>query len=55
VCIESFTVENAAIARAASVWRRLAPSQDALATEGLAFLRALFARQAPANTAETHA
>jgi D-psicose/D-tagatose/L-ribulose 3-epimerase len=39
--IESFTGENQAIARAASIWRPLAASQDALATEGLAFLRRL--------------
>ncbi|MEU9836749.1 sugar phosphate isomerase/epimerase family protein [Streptosporangium sp. NPDC048047] len=39
--IESFTADNRTIATAASVWRPLAPSQDALATEGLAFLRAL--------------
>ena len=42
VCIESFTGENQAIARAASIWRPLAASQDALATDGLAFLRRLF-------------
>ncbi|WP_432194549.1 sugar phosphate isomerase/epimerase family protein [Streptomyces sp. bgisy027] len=39
--IESFTADNATIATAASVWRPLAPTQDALATDGLAFLRAL--------------
>lgn len=39
VCIESFTGENVTIARAASIWRPLAPTQDALATDGLAFLR----------------
>ena len=39
VCIESFTGDNATIATAASIWRPLAPSQDALATDGLAFLR----------------
>ncbi len=38
--IESFTGENATIATAASIWRPLAPSQDELATAGLAFLRA---------------
>jgi len=43
VCIESFTSENRAIATAASIWRPLAPTQDALATEGLAFLRRLLA------------
>lgn len=43
VCIESFTIDNAAIARAASIWRRLAVSQDLLAMDGLAFLRRAFA------------
>jgi len=37
--IESFTAENATIATAASVWRPLASTQDAIATEGLEFLR----------------
>lgn len=41
LCIESFTVENEAIATAASIWRRLAPTQDDLARQGLATLRAL--------------
>ncbi|MDH2426089.1 sugar phosphate isomerase/epimerase [Sphaerisporangium sp. TRM90804] len=39
--IESFTAENQTIATAASIWRSLAATQDALATEGLAFLRTL--------------
>lgn len=39
--IESFTADNAAIATAASIWRPLAPSQDRLAADGLAFLRGL--------------
>ncbi|MFH9069873.1 sugar phosphate isomerase/epimerase family protein [Streptomyces alboflavus] len=39
LCVESFTAHNDAIAVAASVWRSLAPSQDALATDGLSFLR----------------
>jgi D-psicose/D-tagatose/L-ribulose 3-epimerase len=37
--IESFTADNKTIATAASIWRPLAESQDALATDGLAFLR----------------
>jgi D-psicose/D-tagatose/L-ribulose 3-epimerase len=37
--IESFTARNATIATAASVWRPLAPTQDAIAVDGLAFLR----------------
>jgi D-psicose/D-tagatose/L-ribulose 3-epimerase len=45
VCIESFTAHNAAIARAASIWRPLARTQDDLAIEGLAFLRPLFAAE----------
>lgn len=39
--IESFTADNATIATAASIWRPLAASQDALAVEGLAYLRGL--------------
>jgi len=43
IVIESFTAENETIATAASIWRPLAPSQDALAEDGLAFLRQTFA------------
>ena len=39
VVIESFTPDNQTIARAAAIWRPLAETQDALAEEGLAFLR----------------
>jgi len=39
--IESFTADNATIATAASIWRPLAPSQNELAVDGLAFLRTL--------------
>jgi D-psicose/D-tagatose/L-ribulose 3-epimerase len=38
---ESFTADNASIATAASIWRPLAPTQDDLARDGLAFLRSL--------------
>ncbi|MFF3439588.1 sugar phosphate isomerase/epimerase family protein [Streptosporangium sp. NPDC002721] len=41
LCIESFTAHNRTIATAASIWRPLADTQDALATAGLAFLRTL--------------
>jgi D-psicose/D-tagatose/L-ribulose 3-epimerase len=41
VCIESFTPENQTIARAAAIWRPLAPSPDRLAADGLTFLRKL--------------
>ena len=43
IVIESFTIENQAIARAAAIWRPLASNQDAIATEGLSFLRGLLA------------
>jgi D-psicose/D-tagatose/L-ribulose 3-epimerase len=39
--IESFTPDNDVIARAASIWRPLASSPDALAADGLAHLRSL--------------
>jgi D-psicose/D-tagatose/L-ribulose 3-epimerase len=41
VVIESFTAKVKSIARAAAIWRPLAPSQDALAQDGLHFLRSL--------------
>ena len=42
VVIESFTPDNQTIARAAAIWRPLAETQDALARDGLAFLRRRF-------------
>jgi D-psicose/D-tagatose/L-ribulose 3-epimerase len=41
LCIESFTADNQTIARAAAIWRRLSRTQDAIATDGLDFLRRL--------------
>jgi D-psicose/D-tagatose/L-ribulose 3-epimerase len=41
--IESFTAHNATIATAASIWRPLAPTQDAIAVDGLTYLRSLHA------------
>ena len=41
VVIESFTSKVKSIARAAAIWRSFAESQDALASEGGAFLRKL--------------
>ncbi|GAB3651090.1 sugar phosphate isomerase/epimerase family protein [Glycomyces tarimensis] len=41
VVIESFTAHNATIATAASIWRPLAPTQDAIAVDGLRYLRSL--------------
>jgi D-psicose/D-tagatose/L-ribulose 3-epimerase len=41
--IESFTDKVKSIARAAAIWRPLASSQDALAKEGVAFLKKIMA------------
>jgi len=43
VVIESFTPEVKEIARAVCIWREIAPSQDAIAVDGLRFLRSLLA------------
>ena len=43
VVIETFSDRVEAIARAAAIWRPLAPDSDTLASEGLAFLRGLLA------------
>ena len=43
VVIESFTPEVKEIARAVCIWRSIAPSQDAVAAEGLQFLKSLLA------------
>jgi D-psicose/D-tagatose/L-ribulose 3-epimerase len=42
VVIESFSDQIEAIAKAASIWRPVAPTQDALAQDGLAFMRKTF-------------
>ena len=41
VVIESFTSKVQSIARAAAIWRSLAPTQDALAQDGVRFLKTL--------------
>jgi D-psicose/D-tagatose/L-ribulose 3-epimerase len=41
VVIESFTPQVQSIARAVCIWREIAPDQDSIAREGLAFLRQL--------------
>jgi D-psicose/D-tagatose/L-ribulose 3-epimerase len=43
IVIESFTDQVKEIARAVCIWRAIAPSQDAIAQQGLYFLRTLFA------------
>jgi len=42
IVIESFTSQVTEIARAVSIWRQIAPSQDAIAQQGLQFLQSLF-------------
>lgn len=44
--IETFTSKVETIARAAAIWRPLASSQDALAEEGLSFLRSMASQPA---------
>ncbi|MEO6525098.1 MAG: sugar phosphate isomerase/epimerase family protein [Gemmatimonadaceae bacterium] len=46
VVIETFSDRVEAIARAAAIWRPLAPDSDTLARDGLAFLRELLAQRA---------
>jgi D-psicose/D-tagatose/L-ribulose 3-epimerase len=41
VVIESFTSQVKEIARAVCIWREIAPSQDAIASDGLKFLRSI--------------
>jgi D-psicose/D-tagatose/L-ribulose 3-epimerase len=41
VVIESFTAQLKEIARAVCIWREIAPSQDAIASQGLKFLKPL--------------
>lgn len=43
VVIESFTPQVKEIARAVCIWREIAPSQDAIASQGLSFLKTLIA------------
>jgi D-psicose/D-tagatose/L-ribulose 3-epimerase len=45
VVIESFTPEVKEIARAVCIWREIASSQDAIAVDGLRFLRSLLANR----------
>jgi len=42
IVIESFSQEVKEIARAVCIWREIAPSQDAIAQEGLKFLKSIF-------------
>jgi D-psicose/D-tagatose/L-ribulose 3-epimerase len=46
VVIESFTPQVASIARAVCIWRVIAPDQDTIARDGLAFLKSLFGSDA---------
>ncbi len=49
VVIESFTPQVASIARAVCIWRPIAPDQDTIARDGLAFLKPLLGAEAPAE------
>jgi D-psicose/D-tagatose/L-ribulose 3-epimerase len=42
--IESFSATVKEIASAASIWRKISPSQEAVATEGLAFIKETWAK-----------
>ncbi len=42
VVIESFTTDVKVIARAAAIWRRIEPTRDEIAVDGLKFLRGIF-------------
>ncbi len=46
VVIESFTPAVEVIAKAASIWRDIEPSQEAIASEGLDFLKSLWSKAA---------
>jgi D-psicose/D-tagatose/L-ribulose 3-epimerase len=48
--IESFTSAVKSIARAAAIWRAFAPTQDALAQDGLRYLRSLLASHSQAGS-----
>ncbi len=50
ITIESFTTDVKVIARAAAIWRRIEPTRDEIAVNGLKFLRRTFA-PAPARCA----
>lgn len=52
VVIETFSDEVEAIARAAAIWRPLAPDPDTLARDGLHFLRRLLSEQHGAGPAD---
>ena len=45
VVIESFTPQVQSIARAVCIWREIAPSQDSIAADGLAFLQGIMGRR----------
>lgn len=50
VVIESFTSQVKEIARAVCIWREIAPSQDAIAADGLRFLKTLLKHGQPERT-----
>jgi D-psicose/D-tagatose/L-ribulose 3-epimerase len=50
IVIETFGAPSAELARAASIWRPLAKSPDALASEGLAFFKKMFEKKTIAQS-----
>jgi D-psicose/D-tagatose/L-ribulose 3-epimerase len=53
VVIESFTKQVAVVARAAAIWRKIEPSRDDIAVNGLAFLRKTLGIGGTAATAKS--
>ncbi len=49
VVIESFTTDVKVIAKAAAIWRRIEPTRDEIAVDGLAFLKKALAPARPAR------
>jgi len=45
VVIESFTTDVKVIARAAAIWRRIQPTRDEIAVDGIANLKKLFRKK----------
>ena len=45
VVIESFTTDVKVIARAAAIWRRIQPTRDEIAVDGIANLKRLFKKK----------
>ena len=53
VVIESFTKQVAVVARAAAIWRKIEPSRDDIAVNGLAFLRKTLGMETTVSAAKS--